>query len=128
MIFGIGADVIEIERVAKTLARTGGLKKRLFTPREIEYCESKAKGAQHFAARFAAKEAFFKAMGTGWRGGARFDEIEIVNDALGKPAVVVHGKVKSFCHKNRITRIHASLSHSLDLAQAVVLLEQSEPA
>lgn len=77
--------------------------------------------------RFAAKEAFFKAMGTGWRGGYRFDEIEIINDELGRPKAAVHGKVKDFCHKNRITRIHVSLSHTIDLAKAVVLLEKSPP-
>jgi holo-[acyl-carrier protein] synthase len=122
----MGTDIIEIRRMAHKLVRTGGLKERLFTKRESAYCESKGRSAQHFAARFAAKEAFLKAMGTGWRDGYRFDEIEIVNDEIGKPEVVVYGKIKDFCHKNRITRIHVSLSHSKDIAQAVVFLETSQ--
>lgn len=67
-------------------------------------------------------------MGTGYRGGYRFDEIEIINDKLGKPRAKVHGKVKNFCHKNRISRIHISLSHTQVFAKAVVLLERSKPA
>lgn len=127
LIFGIGTDIIRVRRIAQNLARIGGLREQLFTPREIAYCESKARNPEHFAVRFAAKEAFFKAMGTGWRGGYRFDEIEIINDELGRPEAAVHGKVKDFCHKNRITRIHVSLSHTTDLAKAVVLLEKSLP-
>ncbi len=128
LIFGLGTDIIQIRRVARGLAKTAGLKKQLFTAREITYCESKGKSAEHFAVRFAAKEAFFKAMGTGWRHGYRFNEIEVLNDALGKPGLVVHGKAKDFCHNNCITRIHVSLSHTRDLATAVVLLENAEPA
>ena len=123
MIFGIGTDIIEVRRVEEKLGRTEGLKKRLFTPREIAYCESKHRPALHFAARFAAKEAFLKAMGTGWSGGHRFDEIEIVNNVLGKPELFVHGKVREFCGIHRIIGMQASLSHIQELAKAVVLLE-----
>lgn len=124
MIFGIGTDIIEIGRVEDKLGRTKGLKARIFTPREIEYCESRGRSAQHFAARFAAKEAFFKAMGTGWSGGYRFDEVEVINNELGKPEAVVHGKVKIFCEENGISRFHVTLSHIKDLAKAVVVLER----
>ena len=124
MVFGIGTDIIEIQRVAEKLRRTEGLKKRVFTPREIAYCESKAKSAQHFAARFAAKEAFLKAIGTGWRGGYRFVDIEILNNEQGKPELVVQGKVKDFCMENGITGFHVTLSHIKDLAKAVVVLEK----
>jgi holo-[acyl-carrier protein] synthase len=79
--------------------------------------------AQHFAVRFSAKEAFLKAMGTGWSGGSKFDEIEVLNDALGKPELFVHGKVKEFCEAHGITGMEVSLSHIKDLAQAVVVLE-----
>lgn len=124
MVFGIGTDIIEIQRVADKLRRTGSLKKRIFTPREIAYCESKAKSAQHFAARFAAKEAFLKAIGTGWSRGYRFIDIEILNNERGKPELLVQGKVKDFCRENGITGFHVTLSHSRDLAKAVVVLEK----
>jgi holo-[acyl-carrier protein] synthase len=124
LVFGIGTDIIETSRVEEKLRRTGGLKNRVFTPREIAYCEAKVKSAQHFAARFAAKEAFLKAIGTGWRGGYRFVDIEIVNNELGKPELVVRGKVKDFCLENGITGFHVTLSHIKDLAKAVVVLEK----
>jgi len=125
LIFGVGTDIIEVQRVEEKLLRTGGLKAKLFTATETAYCEAKHRPAQHFAARFAAKEAFLKAMGTGWSGGHKFSEIEIVNDALGKPEVVVHGKVGEFCAAHGITGMHVSLSHIKDLAEAVVVLEKA---
>ena len=106
------------------LLRTGGLKARLFTDREIAYCESKHRPALHFAARFAAKEAFLKAMGTGWSGGHKFSEIEVVNNALGKPELFVHGKVKEFCEARGIAAMEVSLTHIKDVASAVVVLEK----
>ena len=124
MIFGIGTDIIEVPRIEQKLARTKGLKEKVFTAHEIEYCEAKKRSALHYAARFAAKESFLKAMGTGWQGGFRFDEIEIVNNELGKPEVVVHGKVKAFCEERRIVGFQVSLSHIKDLAKAVVVLEK----
>lgn len=124
MIFGLGTDIIEVGRVEEKLARTDGLKAKLFTPREIAYCEARRRPALHFAARFAAKEAFLKAMGTGWSGGHKFSEIEIVNDALGKPGVVIHGKVREFCEDRGVAGMDVSLSHLRDLAQAVVVLEK----
>jgi holo-[acyl-carrier protein] synthase len=124
LIFGIGTDIIEIGRIEDKLNRTRGLREKIFTPREIEYSESRGRSGEHFAARFAAKEAFFKAMGTGWRSGYRFDDVEIANDALGKPEVLVHRKVKDFCEANGISRSHVTLSHSRELAKAVVILEK----
>jgi len=123
LIFGIGTDIIHVPRVERALERTEGLKQTLFTPREIAYCESRGKSAQHFAARFAAKEAFLKAMGTGWRDGHRFNEIEILNDELGKPEALVHGEVQKYCDGQGVRRFHVSLSHTQDLAKAVVILE-----
>ena len=127
LIFGVGTDIIEVERIESKLDRTGGLKQKLFTAREIAYCESKSRPAMHFAARFAAKESFLKAMGTGWTGGHRFDEIEIVNNALGKPELFIHGKVREFCDAHGITGMEASLSHIKDLAKAIVVLEKAAP-
>ena len=125
MVFGIGTDIIEIRRVEQALRRTGRLKQKIFTAREIEYCELRGKSAQHFAARFAAKEAFLKALGTGWQGGHRFDEIEVINDQRGKPEAVVHGKVKAFCEEKGISRFQVSLSHIKERALAVVVLEKT---
>lgn len=124
MIFGAGTDIIEVQRVEDKLLRTGGLKDRLFTAREIAYCESKHRPALHFAARFAAKEAFLKAMGTGWSGGHKFSEIEVVNNALGKPELFVHGKVREFCETHGIAAMEVSLTHIKDVASAVVVLEK----
>jgi len=124
LIFGAGTDIIEVKRVEDKLLRTGGLKDRLFTAGEIAYCESKHRPALHFAARFAAKEAFLKAMGTGWSGGHKFSEIEVVNNALGKPELVVHGKVKEFCEAHGIAAMEVSLTHIKDVASAVVVLEK----
>ncbi|HOW86060.1 MAG TPA: holo-ACP synthase [Candidatus Aminicenantes bacterium] len=127
MIFGAGTDIIEVRRVEEKLLRTGGLKDKLFTPAEIAYCESKHSPAQHFAARFAAKEAFLKAMGTGWSGGHKFSEIEVINNPQGKPELFVHGKVREFCQAHGIGLMEVSLTHIKDVASAVVVLERKAP-
>jgi holo-[acyl-carrier protein] synthase len=123
LIFGVGTDIIEVGRVEEKLVRTERLKQKLFTAREIEYCESKHRPAMHFAARFSAKEAFLKAMGTGWSGGHAFSDIEIVNNPAGKPELFVHGKAREFCRGRGIEGMSVSLSHIKDLAAAVVVLE-----
>jgi holo-[acyl-carrier protein] synthase len=127
LIFGAGTDIIEVQRVEDKLVRTESLKTKLFTPTEIAYCESKHRPALHFAARFAAKEAFLKAMGTGWSGGHQFSEIEVINNALGKPELFVHGKVKEFCEAHGIGMMEVSLTHIKDFASAVVVLEKNAP-
>ena len=104
MIIGIGTDIIEVERVEKAISKEA-FKKKIFTEREIAYCESQKKG-ESFAARFAAKEAFFKALGTGWRDGMGIKEVEILNDSLGK-------------------HIHLSMSHIKSQALAFVILERN---
>ena len=124
MVFGIGTDIIETRRIAERLRRTEGLKERIFTPREIASCESSGRMAEHFAARFAAKEAFLKAMGTGWSGGYRFQDIELVKGERGRPEAAIHGKVKAFCEENGISGFQISLSHIKDLAVAAVVLEK----
>jgi holo-[acyl-carrier protein] synthase len=123
VIFGIGTDIIEVERIEQQIHKETGLKQKLFTPREIAYCESKKHAAQHFAARFAAKEAFMKALGTGWRDGLAFGEIEIVNDPLGQPQIILHGKAAEMIADRGITRTMVSLSHIKQTAIAVVFLE-----
>jgi holo-[acyl-carrier protein] synthase len=127
LIFGAGTDIIEVQRVEDKLLRTENLKTKLFTPTEIAYCDSKHRPALHYAARFAAKEAFLKAMGTGWSGGHQFSEIEIINNSLGKPLLFVHGKVKEFCETHGIGAMEVSLTHIKDVASAVVVLEKKTP-
>lgn len=125
MIFGIGIDITEVLRIQNQITKaSNSFIKRVFTEKEIAYCESKLRNkAQNYAARFAAKEAFFKAIGTGWRNGLSWKDIEVVNDELGKPNIVLYGKSKRFIEENML-KIHISLSHIKDMAVAVVILEQ----
>lgn len=124
MIFGIGTDIIEVERIEKQLEKNSGLKEKLFTSGEIAYCETKKNKAQHYAARFAAKEAFLKAIGTGWRDGLQFNEVEVTNDQLGKPLLVLYGKTKDFVAEINITNIQVSLTHIKDMVNAIVIVEK----
>ncbi|MDA3837373.1 MAG: holo-ACP synthase [Candidatus Delongbacteria bacterium] len=123
MIYGIGTDIIQIERVKKSIETIPGFSEKIFTSHEIEYCNSKKNKYEHFAARFAAKEAFFKAIGTGWRGGLAFSEIEVNNDELGKPSFKLYGKSKEFSESNNFTNVHLSITHIKELAQAFVIIE-----
>ena len=124
MIFGIGTDIIEVERIHKVMDRDIGFRDKIFTPHEIEYCESKRHKYQHYAARFSAKESFLKAIGTGWRFGIRFGDIEVTHDDLGKPEINVYGKAKEWCEKESISKIHVSLSHLKEITTAVVIVER----
>jgi holo-[acyl-carrier protein] synthase len=125
MIFGIGTDIIEVSRMEKHLENNDALMNKLYTLEEQEYCKKgKVTRAQCFAARFAAKEAFFKALGTGYRYGMAFKEIEILNDELGKPFIKPHGKVKVYIEQQQITSIHLSISHIKEMANAFVVLEK----
>lgn len=125
MIYGIGIDIIEVARIAKQISgESNSFVKKVFTSNEIEYCEKKIKNkAQNYAARFAAKEAFFKAIGTGWRDGLSWKEIETTNDELGKPDIILIGKAKELAENLKILKIHVSVSHIKELAVAVVILE-----
>jgi holo-[acyl-carrier protein] synthase len=125
MIFGIGTDIIEVARMEKHLKNTDQLLQKLFTAVEQAYAEPKAHKYQHYAARFAAKEAFFKALGTGYRYGMAFHEIEVINDELGKPVITVHGKVKEYLEKHGVKEIHLSISHVKEMANAFVVLEKA---
>lgn len=124
MIFGVGVDIIEVARVEDKLSRTPGLKEKLYTPVEIAYCESKKFPFQHYAARFAAKEAFMKALGTGWSRGVKFSEIEVRNLDSGQPVLEVYGRARELCQAEGITRAYVSLSHLQTKAVATVVLEK----
>ncbi len=124
MIFGIGTDIIEVGRMERHMKGNSGLREKLFTAREQAYADDKATTYQHYAARFAAKEAFFKALGTGYRYGMAFHEIEVVNDELGKPIIHTHGKVKEYIENEGVQHIHLSISHVKEMASAFVVLEK----
>jgi holo-[acyl-carrier protein] synthase len=123
MILGTGIDMIEVERVAFSAGRDSGFREMVFSKREIEYCESKASPFQHYAARFAAKEAFLKAIGRGWDSSLALHEIEIVNEVNGKPRLLLSGKTAETLESLEIRSIHVSLSHLKTYASAVVILE-----
>ena len=123
MIYGIGTDIIEVGRIQKVMERDLGFRDKIFTQGEIEYCETKKFKYQNYAARFSAKESFLKAIGTGWRFGIRFADIEVYHDELGKPYIRLHGKAKELITELSITKINVSLSHLKELATAIVTLE-----
>ena len=123
MIFGVGTDLIEVERVADKVGNKTGFKELVFSSAEINYCEAKANKYEHYAARFAAKEAFFKALGTGWRNGTAFNEVEIINNEEGKPELIVTGKTAETIATLPLGKIFVSLSHLKTMASATVIIE-----
>ena len=122
MIIGVGTDLLEVSRVKKTLKKQATFRESVFTSQEINYCEGKKYKDRHYAARFAAKEAFMKALGIGWRYGIRFTEIEIENNDLGKPKLLLKGKAKQMADELGVKEIHVSLSHLKDIACAYVII------
>ncbi|PID59549.1 MAG: holo-[acyl-carrier-protein] synthase [Ignavibacteriae bacterium] len=111
MIFGIGIDIIEIARIQKSIEKFEDLfLNKIFTVTEIEYCLSKKNQSQHFAARFAAKEAIAKALATGWSKGFKWKDIEIYNEKSGLPKARLFGKLKEFLADDKILKI--TMSHS----------------
>ncbi len=122
MVVGLGTDITEVARIAKNVESLA-FRERVFSKSEISYCESKTNKAESYAARFAAKEAFFKALGTGWRGAMGFNEVEIINDELGKPSVNLLGEAKKIGEERKINTIHVSLTHTKEIAMATVILE-----
>lgn len=122
MILGIGTDIAEVARISKSIENIA-FKVKVFSDTEIGYCESKVNKAENYAARFAAKEAFVKALGTGLREGLTINEIEVVNDELGKPCIHLIGKTAGILLTHNIKTIHVSMSHVKDMAMATVVLE-----
>ena len=124
MIVGTGIDIAEVERIERSIARFGGrFKERVFTADEIRYCESKANKAERYAARFAAKEAGMKAIGTGWSRGVNWRDIEVRRLPGGRPTIVFHGKAGELFAKLGGVRAHLSITHTKESAMAYVILE-----
>ena len=124
MIAGIGIDIIEVDRIAEKIEKNSGFKELVFSANEIAYCESKAHKNEHYAARFAAKEAFFKALGTGWLNGTSFNEVEITNDEHGKPSIALLGETSHVVNALRLANIMVSLTHIKTTASAIVVIEK----
>jgi len=123
MIIGIGTDIIEVSRIAKLVDKYGDkFLKRIYTPTEIDYCESfTANKYLHYAARFASKEAFSKAIGTGITEGFKFNEVGVVNEENGKPNIELRG---SLAEKWGSYKTHITLSHTVDNAVAFLVMEK----
>jgi len=120
---GVGIDMIEVSRVATKIGKESGFREMVFSQNEIDYCEPKANKAEHYAARFAAKEAFLKAIGTGWKNGTAFHEIEISHDEEGSPELNLVGETAKTLAPLGIIRVHVSISHLKAIASAVVVVE-----
>jgi holo-[acyl-carrier protein] synthase len=125
MIVAIGIDIIEVARVREVLARTPRFRERVFTAAERAYCDNRGVvAAQHYAARFAAKEATLKALQTGWRGGISWHDVEIASYESGAPYLVLSGLVSELLAQSGASKAHLSLSHTTEHAIAQVILEK----
>jgi holo-[acyl-carrier protein] synthase len=121
MILGVGVDLAEVPRFERPKR---ALLERLFTEKEQKYCASKPRAAIHLAGRFAAKEAFLKALGTGYSNNIGWKEIEIVHRPNGQVSLQLSGVASRYCKRMRIKNIHLSISHTHTFAVAVVVVER----
>lgn len=121
MVLGLGIDIIEIERIKKSIEKYGErFLNKVFTNEEIKYCNAKFNKYQHYAARFAAKEAVYKALASGWKEGLRWKDIEIQNDVSGMPSINSTGKLQAFLSDN--TQLRISISHSENYVTSVAII------
>ena len=128
MIVSIGIDIVEVYRISETMNRTPRFAERVFTENERRYCDGKGAAAyQSYAGRFAAKEAFLKALKTGWRGKLTWTDIEIVSDPEGVPSFKITNEASRLMDELGATEVHLSISHTKDHAVAQVVLEKYTP-
>jgi holo-[acyl-carrier protein] synthase len=128
-IVGVGIDIVECLRIARMIEQHGELfLERVYTPREIRYCQERKHSTEHFAGRWAAKEAVLKCLGTGWRRGLTFTEIEVRNDPSGKPAVHLCGAAKDHAQQLQLSDILVSISHCRAYATAYAIAVKAAPA
>jgi holo-[acyl-carrier protein] synthase len=121
-VIGIGADITECLRIARMIERHGELFiNRVYTPEEIKYCQSRKQATQHFTGRWAAKEAILKALGTGWRRGISWRDIEVRNEPSGRPVVAVRGGVKDAVEQLGVGEILVTISHCRSHATACAI-------
>ena len=118
-VFGIGTDIVECDRIASMIDKHEDMFiVRVYTPKEIEYCSGRKSSVQHFAGRWAAKEAILKSMGTGWAKGIAWTDIEVFNEMGGAPKVHIGGGAREHCERQGITDILVSISHTQSYATA----------
>ena len=121
-IVGIGTDIVECLRIAKMIERYGEqFINRVYTQHEIEYCSKRGSASQHYSGRWAAKEAVLKALGTGWVRGISWRDIEVRNDASGKPSIRLAGGAREVCEKMEISQMQISISHCRSHATAYAI-------
>jgi len=126
MIYGTGIDLVKIKRMDEAIKRWGErFTGRIFTPGEIEMCSRRPSPSSAFSMRFAAKEAFSKAIGLGMRNGIRWLDIEVFHHPGGKPGLRLHGMAHEICEKELITGFHVSLSDDGEYGVAMVILEKN---
>jgi holo-[acyl-carrier protein] synthase len=124
MIVGLGVDITEVTRIEAAIARHGRpFLERIFTPSEIMYCEKYRHRAERFAGRFAAKEAAMKALGTGWRHGVRWLDIEVVREPSGKPTLKLSGETRAIADRLGVKNIALTITHDGNTALAQVIFE-----
>ena len=124
MIVGLGLDIAEVDRIEAAILQHGApFIERLFTPNEAAYCESHKNRYERYAARFAAKEATMKALGTGWRHGIRWRDIEVARERGGKPTIRLEGVAREFAERLGVKHISLTITHSGNLALAQVIFE-----
>ncbi|OGU35813.1 MAG: holo-[acyl-carrier-protein] synthase [Ignavibacteria bacterium RIFOXYB2_FULL_35_12] len=125
MVIGIGIDIIEIDRIKESIEKFGDrFLNKIYTQKELDYCLKKNNKYQHLAARFAAKEAVYKALATGWDADVSWQNIEISNEPNGMPIVTLQGKLKKFLHKGKDLKI--SMSHSRDYVACMAIVYKSD--
>jgi len=122
MIRGIGTDIVDVARMREKIEKESGFRQFVFSPAEIDYCGRQTFPAEHYAARFAAKEALLKALGTGWANGIAFHEISVEHDDKGRPLFRFLGETAVTMDKTGLGSIHVSLSHERDKAVAFVVI------
>ena len=129
MILGTGVDLAEVHRIRESVERFGDrFVQRIYTEREIAYVQRKANKYERYAARFAAKEAGMKALGTGWRGGIQWKDFEVVNLPSGRPTLLLHGEAERIAQQMGVTGIHLSLTHTAENALAYVIFANDRAA
>ena len=124
MIVGTGVDLAEVDRIQRSIERYGEkFIRRIYTPGEIAYVERKANKFERYAARFAAKEAGMKAIGTGWRHGVTWQDFEVANLRTGKPTLLLHGVAARYAERLGVKNVALSITHTAALGMAHVILE-----
>ena len=124
MIVGTGIDIAEVQRIRQAIERFGGrFLRRVFTDEEMRYCDAKSNRMERYAARFAAKEAAMKALGTGWNHGIRWRDVEVRRQPGSRPTILFHGKAAELAVRLGAVHVALSLSHTAEQAIAQVILE-----